>query len=258
MSGGRLPKVASFAFDLELEDSVAAEVQREELISCTDTLRALLQPTSQAGLQLSRDVQRMEATQPDALANALASLGYSVKLRRAMGGGSGRSCLENLRHTFLSVVACPGANQETYIVDPGFADQFMTAKTTPRYLAIVSCLSETPLVLRQERISSLVTYLCTELATAFRQTNTVLPPWRTADSMLSKWQPRNVIDESVEQDAARCEAMKASKASAVDPAPAEAQKESGSRVNFRRIIPMVMEPIKVYRGFSGWGHVLMR
>lgn len=42
-----------------------------------------------------------------------------------------------------------------------------------------------------------VELLCTELARAFAETGTPLPPWRQTAAMLSKWQPRRSEDRDV-------------------------------------------------------------
>lgn len=43
----------------------------------------------------------------EVLAQSLSRRGYVVKVRRAMGGGPGASCLRQLRHVFLSALS-PG------------------------------------------------------------------------------------------------------------------------------------------------------
>jgi integrase len=65
------------------------------------------------------------------LAESLTRRGFSVRVRRAVGGGEGSTCLHNLRHTFL---ICHGLdNQSTPIyVDPSFAEQFQIAKVRRR------------------------------------------------------------------------------------------------------------------------------
>lgn len=49
----------------------------------------------------------------------------------------------------------------------------------------------------EEHLVLLVNFLCTEMNAAFRQLGSVLPPWRHASSMLSKWKPRKSVDEPV-------------------------------------------------------------
>ena len=40
-------------------------------------------------------------------------------------------------------------------------------------------------------------YLCGELAKAFEAEGAMLPPWRAADAMLSKWRPRRSVDRDL-------------------------------------------------------------
>lgn len=144
------------------------------------------------------------------LADTLRKLGYPVKLRTALGGGWGGSCLRNLRHSFLAVtltgnsnsnntaasapikntaVAAASSSPCTVLVDPRFREQFEIAHPTPRYARI---LAEVPaeLVAPPERLSQAVDLLCSEMAVAFAATGTPVPPWRQAAAMMSKWQPR--------------------------------------------------------------------
>lgn len=46
-------------------------------------------------------------------------------------------------------------------------------------------------------VAPLVNFLCQEIAAAFKANGAVLPPWRHASSMLSKWLPRKSLDETV-------------------------------------------------------------
>lgn len=79
------------------------------------------------------------------------------------------------------------------VVDPSFAEQFIIAKPTPRYESILGCLPSV-LVLPEAHLPPLVTFLCAELASAFKASQTVVPPWRQASAMLSKWHPRRSLD----------------------------------------------------------------
>lgn len=57
------------------------------------------------------------------LADTLRRLGYAVKIRTALGGGSGGACLRSLRHSFLTVSVAGPTGAATYVVDPRFRDQ---------------------------------------------------------------------------------------------------------------------------------------
>lgn len=57
------------------------------------------------------------------LADTLRRLGYAVKLRTALGGGSGGACLRSLRHSFLTVSVSGTSGSMSYVLDPRFRDQ---------------------------------------------------------------------------------------------------------------------------------------
>lgn len=155
-----------------------------------------------------------------ALAQALAVQGYHVQLRTALGGGDGADCLRNLRHAFITVTlpnlpstasmtrigsslnlrSCeqqqPTQQQQSsrgasrrFIIDPQFKEQFVIAKATARYCSIIAAVP-TVLVAPEDHLPLLVHFLCTEMSLAFRQLGAVLPPWRQASSLLTKWKPR--------------------------------------------------------------------
>jgi hypothetical protein len=200
------------------------------------------------------------------LADTLRRLGYAVKIRTALGGGSGGACLRSLRHSFLTVSVAGPTGAATYVVDPRFRDQvrrnparqamlcwllfvmlaavlraaaalcamfaavciclvaaavactglgsrgagsplpahqplpapacspscplqFEIAHTTPRYSRILAAVGP-EIVSSQDRLNKAVEILCAEMARAFCESGTPLPPWRQYAAMLSKWQPR--------------------------------------------------------------------
>ncbi len=57
------------------------------------------------------------------LADTLRRLGYAVKMRTALGGGSGGACLRSLRHSFLTVSVAGPAGALSYVLDPRFREQ---------------------------------------------------------------------------------------------------------------------------------------
>ena len=57
------------------------------------------------------------------LADTLRRLGYAVKIRTALGGGSGGACLRSLRHSFLTVSVSGPSSSMPYVLDPRFRDQ---------------------------------------------------------------------------------------------------------------------------------------
>lgn len=179
-----------------------------------DELRQFLQPPTADVSQLAQAVaeavaeQRGSGVRQDAeidvarLADSLTRAAYSVRVRRAVGGGEGSLCLHNLRHTFLLCNSSTpdfgsrAAQPPPICVDPSFAEQFLIAKPTERYAALLACLPEV-LVMPEDRISALVTFLSAELTLAFKASGSVLPPWRQTSSMLTKWQPRRSTDLQV-------------------------------------------------------------
>mmetsp|Transcript_25717 Transcript_25717/g.76102 ORF Transcript_25717/g.76102 Transcript_25717/m.76102 type:complete len:327 (-) Transcript_25717:1208-2188(-) len=214
----RLPKVPSLLFDMEMEDGRAAAASSEEMeVDLVESeLCAFLKPTTAAHKQLIDDVgfalsaaQRAQGAGAsvdavallEALTSAASGTAYRVRLIRAVGGGEGSSCLHNLRHTFL-VATPPGGRCGNFIVDAHFAEQFEIAKPSPRYVRIMNCIPEV-LVLPEERCPPLVTFLCAELAVSFKACDTVVPPWRQASSMLSKWLPRRSLDVDLSSAATR-------------------------------------------------------
>lgn len=57
------------------------------------------------------------------LADTLRRLGYAVKIRTALGGGSGGACLRSLRHSFLTVSVAGPSGSLSYVLDPRFREQ---------------------------------------------------------------------------------------------------------------------------------------
>ena len=80
------------------------------------------------------------------------------------------------------------------MVDPIFKEQFEIAKPTARYAALLASLPDV-FVGPLEHVIPLVSFLCSEIAAAFREEGALLPPWRQASSMLSKWRPRSSLEE---------------------------------------------------------------
>lgn len=138
------------------------------------------------------------------------------------------------------------------VVDPSFAEQFRIAKPTQRYETILACLPGV-LVLPEDRLQPLVTFLCAELAFAFKASQTVVPPWRQALAMLSKWQPRRSLDvpAALLQQQQQVHSKDAQQQAAVGTPGAwiAPTKVAGSAPMF--IKPIVSEPPhRVYGGFG--------
>jgi len=192
-------------------------------------------------------------------------LGHGVTVRHAMGGGKGFECLQNLRHSYLHVTAW-GIPSQPFVVDPQFCEQFLIAKPTYRYMRLLAHVPEV-LVFPECGIRPLVQFLCMELAAAFKSTNTIVPPWRQASSMLSKWLPRNLkVDEPAPADPK----VQVQPAVAAMPSPVvlnppvnsasaqdckSAHRASGPMLNrtsssSRNAKPLNLEPMRIYGGFS--------
>lgn len=201
-------------FELEMDDAdcgaQACESSEHDNASAMLRVREMTRPASTAELRLAMDVETVLEDAPystqspdtDLLARRLTRMGYTVHIRTALGGGDGGDCLRNLRHTFLCCTSAGSSQQPRLVVDPFFREQFVIAHPTPRYRAILEFLpqvyvGETP------RLTQLVTFLCSEMSLAFKERCAVLPPWRQAASMMSKWQPRKSLDETVERSSGR-------------------------------------------------------
>lgn len=216
-----LSKVPSLLFDMEdtVEDDCGfAENHNDDTVPTTqklERLKELLTPQDDDEYMLAMHVKYArddalerygEEMEVETLGERLRALGYTVKLRTALGGdsiGGSASCLRNLRHCFLAVTL-PNAphhvngkvTNKEFIVDPKFLDQFEIAHPTMRYDCILSAVPSA-VVAPMKRITEAVDMLCEEMARAFMKTGTPLPPWRQTAAMLSKWQPRRSEDVDV-------------------------------------------------------------
>lgn len=120
-----------------------------------------------------------------------ALVGYNVSVRTAIGGGP--SCFRNLRHEFLSVTGEDEYKETQLIVDPYFKEQFEIPQPTATYRAVLNLLPQ-EFVGTASRLVPLVQCLCAEMAASFEVMGLTLPPWRRAQSMLSKWLPSRSRD----------------------------------------------------------------
>ncbi|KAG1663369.1 hypothetical protein FOA52_007106 [Chlamydomonas sp. UWO 241] len=165
------------------------------------------------------------------LAARLAARGsHSVTVRAGHGlAGSGdgtaagvgyaknpASAFCNLRHEFLLVRPAPGAHADgcplewggrtrlgcqdlehspapEYVVDLRFMEQFQVAQASAEYADLLSILPQ-EFVGPLPALVSLVTVLCSEMASSFAALGLPLPPWRKKSAMLSKWQPSKWTD----------------------------------------------------------------
>jgi len=205
-------KVPSLLFNLELEDGVDdSKPLDEDLEEVLDTVRSLTNPWTPTEQQLRRQVHEAYADalnkglKPEAhfLAKKLHLRGFTFQIRSALGGGSGTgdSCLQQLKHFFVTCSATGVSGAATYVIDPCFREQFEIANPTVQYSTV---LSEVPreFVGTEERVTQLVELLSGELKKSFQATGSTLPPWRHSSSILSKWKPRRSLDTPVPSSAA--------------------------------------------------------
>lgn len=160
------------------------------------------------------------------LASHLATIGYRVALRTAVGGGAGQNCFRNLCYQFLLI--SDNSCTVEYVVDPNFRsallckqalesglspfrftccpssppchillpkggyllcrEQFAISQSTPEYEKLLS-LVPGEFVGTTARLRPLVKLLCLQMEQAFQDTGLTRPPWRQAESMMSKWLP---------------------------------------------------------------------
>lgn len=115
-------------------------------------------------------------------------------MRTALGGGP--ACFRNLRHEFLTVLGEGDYKDVPYIVDPAFKEQFEIPSPSASYAALLELLPG-EFVGTSSRLVPLVQNLCAEMVASFDANGLTLPPWRRAQSMLTKWLPSRSRDVSV-------------------------------------------------------------
>uniref|UniRef100_A0A383W9P6 Uncharacterized protein n=1 Tax=Tetradesmus obliquus TaxID=3088 RepID=A0A383W9P6_TETOB len=187
-----------FQFDAEEQHYKQQQTEATRLDALKDRLRWLQEPQSSFQVQLQRDVRRLlrvmgrESLDVVVMASRLSLVGYHVTVRTAIGGGP--SCFRNLRHEFLTVLSNEGDFKDsTLIVDPLFREQFAIPQPTATYEALLELIPQ-EFVGTASRLIPLVQCLCAEMVASFESKGLTLPPWRRAQSMLSKWLPTKSRD----------------------------------------------------------------
>lgn len=189
----------SLLFPLEVEDEHKANDASAfagRIANLKDRISFLCQPGE---AQLALDVRRIVradcaadgTVDVVAMAPRLSAMGYRVTVRTALGGGA--ACFRNLRHEFLTVFGEGDYKDVPYIVDPCFKEQFEIPQPTATYAAALELL-QPEFVGTASRLVPLVQCLCAEMAASFEAMGLTLPPWRRAQSMLSKWLPSRSRD----------------------------------------------------------------
>lgn len=83
-----------------------------------------------------------------------------------------------------------------YIVDPDFKGQFSIMHPTAHYSTLLAAVPS-PVVLPEDRVAPVVQLISRELSQVFKQHEVVLPPWRATSSVLTKWLPRQSLDQPI-------------------------------------------------------------
>ncbi|KAL6753470.1 hypothetical protein V8C86DRAFT_3169138 [Haematococcus lacustris] len=81
--------------------------------------------------------------------------------------------------------------QQPLVVEPRLREQFLIASPTPAYEQLLQTLPVS-FVGSMARLESLVALMAQQAAAAFRQQQRPVPPWRSAEALLSKWSPAQV------------------------------------------------------------------
>lgn len=203
----------SLLFELEEDDApkLSLKVDIGRLHDTCQRVKHFSEPTGQFARKLLRDVKAfkqaviLEEDKSDTvvLATKLANVGYTVSLRKALGGAAGTSCFSNLRHEFLVVTGSGDFQGIHYIVEPHFRQHFEITHPTEAYLQV---LDEVPqeYVGTAARLIPVVQAVCGAMIASFDAKGLTLPPWRRTQSMLSKWLPSKASDRAFtsEQSAA--------------------------------------------------------
>lgn len=191
---------STLMFHLEEESSASVPLRMSE---AWISLRNYAIPVSRFESRLLDDVRYYkrellrEEGQVDivVLASRLATVGYRVAIRTAVGGGPGQRCFRNLCYEFL-LVSSFDSNAVQYVVDPKFREQFAISHSTREYEKLLSGVPS-EFVGTPARLKPLVKLLCLEMEQTFQQRGLTWPPWRQAESMISKWLPTKSRDTHV-------------------------------------------------------------
>eukprot|EP00892_Ulva_mutabilis_P003379 jgi/Ulvmu1/1412/UM011_0141.1 len=185
-----LSKVPSLLFEIELGDN--SDIAPDDIPDTSlalNSVTTVLRPTCEFHRQLRRDVQKImkeRAHGTTVMAAELRSMGYQVLLHTTKEAHSYAKCLQYLRHTSLIVSGAGGIAREAIVVDPFFRDQFEMAKATPHYIRLIQSLPVV-IVCTENQLRQLVKILCQEMHEVFVKRGISIPPWRSKDSILSKW-----------------------------------------------------------------------
>jgi len=198
-----IPSNSALMFDIAIDVQEENHLAPPQMSDAWVSVRAITSPTTRFQSRLLDDVRYYkrallrEEGQVDIvlLASRLATVGYRVAIRRAVGGGRGQHCFRNLCYEFL-LVSSPDANAVQHVVDPKFREQFAISQSTREYEMLLS-LVPSEFVGTPSRLKPLVKLLCLEMEQTFQEKGLTWPPWRQAESMISKWLPTKSRDTHV-------------------------------------------------------------
>jgi len=146
--------------------------------------------TLSAGSESISECARSSAL--ESLGGHLVSLGHTVRVRRCEPAEAS-DFLRHLRHT--SLIVCPSERLEDalevapsteVVVDPSFRDQFRIPFECPLYEDILGHVPDT-FVGSFDALGALVHLLTQLMATVMQKRGVPLPPWRKAQSLITKW-----------------------------------------------------------------------
>ncbi|GIL79091.1 hypothetical protein Vretimale_13 [Volvox reticuliferus] len=86
--------------------------------------------------------------------------------------------------------AAAAAPLEPFVVEPGLRDLFRLGMSTPQYDKVVARLPEV-WVGPRAALMELADLMCLVMEVHFRSQGLIVPPWRTRDAVMSRWDPKN-------------------------------------------------------------------
>lgn len=143
------------------------------------------------------------------VAERLSALGLPVRIRKTLGAKACDVCYAALRHEVITykrghkISSHPGRRLgpggfevDDVIIDVGFRESFELARPTQAYREL---LEELPDVFLgpPECLQQIVGIMCEQAVKAFSASGLPLPPWRSKQTLLTKWFSSNTMEEEV-------------------------------------------------------------
>lgn len=189
----------SMDFNILFEDSAPSTSRKVEEASeaCTHMyLRALrrLCTANDSVEKKVRDVVRevvdsssFSKEQRDGLTesvfNALSSAGFVV--HKAVSPGNFQ--LLCYRHAYLVVTVEDGPTPVTLLVDPLFREEFEVVRPSTQYQRLLQSMPES-FVGTPQRLVAIIDLMSAQMEASFAHVGMCIPPWRSRNSLLSKWE----------------------------------------------------------------------